>query len=376
MTGVVNNGTVSSATLYNHNRPYTLGFNLVGNPYPSPIDWDAASGWTKTNIDNAVYYFNASTTDQYTGTYSTYINGVSSDGIASNIISSTQGFFVHVTNGTFPVSAQLTFNNSVRTNELSPVFHSFSGQLLRISAGFTDDQIISDAAVVYFDDMAPKPFDKKFDALKLMNTNPDVPNLYAVSEDTAKISVRAMAYPHDSITVQRLGLKTEKPGWITFNARDIQNISQSLHIYLFDAKTNSYQDLRQNPRYRLYLASGDYENRFSIVFSLSELLTNTVNDETFTAYSSGGKLFVNCALSPGQKANLSVTNMLGQLVYKQELSGNGDHQINANFINGVYVVSLYSNKKYILKKFLLKNNDDHLLTIKLLKGIQTALLTC
>ena len=49
---------------------YTKGFNLVGNPYPSAIDWDAASGWTKTNIDNAVYYFKASATDQYGGTYS------------------------------------------------------------------------------------------------------------------------------------------------------------------------------------------------------------------------------------------------------------------------------------------------------------------
>ena len=54
VVGVVNNGSMS-ITLYNHNQPYTLGFNLVGNPYPSPINWNAASGWTKTNIDNALY---------------------------------------------------------------------------------------------------------------------------------------------------------------------------------------------------------------------------------------------------------------------------------------------------------------------------------
>jgi hypothetical protein len=355
ITGVVNNGTVSSV-LYNHNRTYTQGFHLVGNPYPSPVDWDATSGWIKTNIDNALYYFNASTTDQYGGTYSSYINGVSSDGIASNIISSTQGFFVHVTNGSYPVLGQLSFNNSVRVNNLAPVFHSFAGQMLRISAGFADDQTISDAAVVYFDNRALKPFDKKYDALKLMNTNPDVPSLYAISADTARISVRAMTYPQDSITVQKLGLKTEKPGWVTFTARDIQNISQSLHIYLFDAKTNSYQDLRQHGRYRLYLASGNYENRFSIVFSLSELPSNTatVNNETFNAYSSGGMLFVNCTLPAGERASMAVSNMLGQMVYKQEISGNGSHQINTNFMAGVYVVSLYSNKEVHSKKVLIE----------------------
>ena len=59
VTGVVNNGNLSR-TLYNNNNTYTKGFNLVGNPYPSPIDWDAAAGWTKTNIDDALYYFKAS----------------------------------------------------------------------------------------------------------------------------------------------------------------------------------------------------------------------------------------------------------------------------------------------------------------------------
>ena len=38
ITGIVNNGNIS-VTLYNHNNTYTQGMNLVGNPYPSPIDW-------------------------------------------------------------------------------------------------------------------------------------------------------------------------------------------------------------------------------------------------------------------------------------------------------------------------------------------------
>ena len=100
VTGVVNNGTLT-VTLYNHNNTYTKGFNLIGNPYPSPIDWDAAAGWTKTNIDNALYYFKASTTDQYGGTYSTYINGISATGGTTNIIPSMQGFFVHVSRRSF-----------------------------------------------------------------------------------------------------------------------------------------------------------------------------------------------------------------------------------------------------------------------------------
>ncbi|MCK7531371.1 MAG: hypothetical protein MZV63_10205 [Marinilabiliales bacterium] len=106
ITGIVNNGNIS-VTLNNHNNTYTQGMNLVGNPYPSPIDWASVAGWTKSNIDDAIYFFKASTTDQYGGTYSSYVAGISTGGADMNIIPSMQGFFVHVSNGAFPTNRYL-----------------------------------------------------------------------------------------------------------------------------------------------------------------------------------------------------------------------------------------------------------------------------
>ena len=34
-------------------------FNLVPNPYPSAIDWGAASGWIKTNVGGVCYIWSA-----------------------------------------------------------------------------------------------------------------------------------------------------------------------------------------------------------------------------------------------------------------------------------------------------------------------------
>lgn len=358
VTGVVNNGTISTPTLYNHNQPYTQGFNLVGNPYPSPIDWDAPTGWTRTNVDNAVYYFNAGTTDQYKGTYSSYINGISSNGVAGNIIPSMQGFFVHVSNGTYPVAGGLTFTNSVRTNDLSPAFQSFARELVRVSASF-DGEKASDAAVIYMENRARKNFDQKYDALKLINDNTAVPSLYAVANDAAKISIRAMAYPMDSVTTQPLGLKTEKDGWINFNAVDILNISPSLHIYLYDATENVYQDLRSNPHYRLQLKAGEHNNRFSIVFSKKGLNstptpTPTVDENIFHAYSSGGRIFVDSKLS-NEKASLAIYNSIGQIVFKEEFYANGLHQTAARLVNGVYVINIIFNNKVYAKKLQVQN---------------------
>ena len=119
VTGEVNNGNIS-INLQNHNGLYTKGFNLVGNPYPSPIDWDA-TGWTKTNIDDGIYFFTAGTTDQYTGTYTSYVNGISSaDGKSSNIIPSMQGFFVKVSDG--KTTGTLDMTNPVRTIDFNQPF--------------------------------------------------------------------------------------------------------------------------------------------------------------------------------------------------------------------------------------------------------------
>lgn len=353
LTGVVNNQTITAPLLYNHNRPYTQGFHLVGNPYPSPIDWDAASGWTRTNIDNAVYYFTNSTTNQYTGVYSSYINGISSDGVAGNIIPSMQGFFIHVSDGSFPAPAELSINNAARTTDLSPVYYgSSTGRVLRLSAGFNDDEPVSDAAVIYFDSRARKTFDQRYDALKMMNTNPAVPNLYAVSADSAKISIRAMAYPSDSVTMQPLGLKTEKDGWVTFNALQMPDLAGLPYIYLWDAKANVYHDLKQAPRYRINLPAGDYQGRFFIVFKKQQATTTTtpVVTETFTTSVTSGTLTIRSKLSSTEKGRLMVSNMLGQILYNQEVNGTNSYTVPANLANGIYVVSLQSAQGVYSKK--------------------------
>lgn len=56
VTGVVNQGEITLPTQYhNYNDPDNDGWNLVGNPYPATIDWDAANGWEKVNIETGIY---------------------------------------------------------------------------------------------------------------------------------------------------------------------------------------------------------------------------------------------------------------------------------------------------------------------------------
>ena len=345
ITGLVSNGNLSS-TLYNNNQPYTLGFNLMGNPYPSPIDWDASSGWSRTNIDNAVYYFDSGTTSQYTGAYSTYINGVSSDGVAGRIIASMQGFFVHVSNGSYPVTGTFAINNTARVNNLSPVFHKSTASMsaiqriiLRLSANFSDNMNSSDPMVVYFDDNATVAFDKDFDAIKLMNINEQLPNLYSLGSGNMRLVINALPVI-DAHTIIPLGLATEKDGTIIFNIRDMEQWPSNLHLYLTDAEMGTNQDLQLNPVYSIRLKKGIYESRFSlrcIPLNIPGKLNS--EDDIYLIYESGANLFLKIKLVHEQRGILMISNIQGQLITKMAINGNGDYELENLASNVIYVVS-------------------------------------
>lgn len=267
ISGILNTGAISIAVT-NTNRKYTQGFNLVGNPYPSPVNWNAVSGWTRTNLDNAIYYFDTGSTDQYSGTYSTYVNGVSSNGVADSIIASMQGFFVHVTNGTYPVNGTFGANNSVRINS-NPYFHRaglsvrHSGPaLIRFGARF-QGSAQGDPVVVYLDSASTTEFSKSRDAIKFMNTGSSVPNLYLVRPDHENLAIKAFFGIRQLGNIP-LGLEIKTGGMLDLNLMDIQQLPAELEVYLVDLTTGISQNLRQNPVYSVRLDRGRYENRFQL----------------------------------------------------------------------------------------------------------------
>lgn len=361
MSGVVNNGTIST-TLYNRNRKYTKGFNLVGNPYPSPIDWNAG-GWTKTNIDNALYFFNAGNTDRYTGIYSSYVNGVST-GNATNIIAAMQGFFVHVTDpvsvSDYPVSATLGTTNSVRINNLNPVFKSASidpRPAIRLSAGFELNHAIEDAAVVYFDPTASVRFDKEKDALKLKNTDEQVPNIYTLA-DGHKLSINGLSEPSDSVSFIPIGLTTYRDGWINLRAENADELP-FMQVYLSDAETGKYHDLIRSSEVRFYLPRGICESRFKLVFSKAPFTGEYPGAERlFKLIRTDNQVMIKVNLPLGTKGNLMVTDVLGQSLLRKEVSGKETVSIGQKSVTGVYVITLVSGRRTESEKILMRQDYE------------------
>ena len=344
ISGVVNNGPLS-VTLANNNNTYTKGFNLVGNPYPSAIDWDAA-GWTKTYIDDAVYYFKASTTDQYGGTYSSYVNGTSSNpGVATNVIPSMQGFFVHVSDGPpFPVTGTLGVTNSIRINDQAHAFLKSAAAserfLIRATATFTDDVTSSDPTVIYFTNSASPEFDGGFDALKLMNTDMLVANVYSELSDGTRLSVNGLSESADTALLVPLGLRTNRDGEVIFKIMDLENLPGGVRVYFRDKSTGANINMIPDRDYKVALTAGTYNDRFSIAFLKS---TTGIDDpesssDFFTAYASDGMIIANVGILEGKKGEITVYDLRGHPLFVKKVYETGHLEFNAGVLRGIYIV--------------------------------------
>ncbi|MDR9457804.1 MAG: T9SS type A sorting domain-containing protein [Salegentibacter sp.] len=359
LTGEVNNGDYS-LVLENNNGEYTKGFHLVGNPYPSPIDWNA-SGWTKTNIDNQIHFFTAGIDNRYTGTYESFVNGVAQNGgSATSIISSMQGFFVKVSDSdtdTYPVTGTLGINNTTRVNNFTQEFYRNQEpapkSLIRLDASFKGESG-KDGMVIYFENQASQDFESQLDAHKLMNTDVNVPNLYSLSPDGQQLSINAVARPEDKKETIPLGITTERGGTMSISLKDLENLPYDFAVFLKDKEKNKTVDLRKQA-YSFEVKKGENNSRFELLFSNESILTKEdLDDEFFSVFSSDGKMQVELNLEEEKEGVLRLSTVTGQLL--ETKAGRGKEQVSFDGISssGVYFVILEKDGKRYTKKVLIR----------------------
>lgn len=361
ITGEVTNGDIT-VPVFNNDQPYTVGFNLVGNPYPSPVDWDMIDA-LNTNIDNAVYYFSNSDIDQYGGTYVTYINGVSSDGMATNIIPSMQGFFIHVTDGVFPVEGSLVMNNSVRVNNLDHPFiksaEADQTKLLRLSASFSTSPETPDYTVVYFDEQATPEFDGQFDALKLLNTDTNVPSIFSVTPAASRLSINGMPPPGGKTLLVPLGIVTRADGNIIFRVCALDPSLAAMKISLIDSVAGVRRDLALNTEYSVNLKAGDCAGRFFLKFAPGVATTvNRYAEEDpgiIEATANGGILRLKITGVEGYAGSLRIYDLTGRMLHEQAVREPGYYDYQGLRSNGIYIVTYRTGSITASKKVALVN---------------------
>jgi trimeric autotransporter adhesin len=311
-TGTLNQGQVIVKDWYNPTSAilgYTVavgnaavrGFNMVGNPYPSSIDWNtafAATGITRTNINPTIWVFNP-----VTNQYDTYLttssntgtsNGGGTDGTgnATNIIASGQGFFVQAV----PGGASLVFNETAKSvtsqptgsNLLmgTPVAQSPS-QLLRLR--LTIDTLNYDDIVIGFNSNASAKYNGLEDAEYLPGINA-MEGLSSISSDSIALAINYLPLPKQSPQVIKLDVEGRISGRYKFQKTALDAIPQIYEIWLMDNYKKDSLDIRNNSTYAFNLDLTDTnsygKNRFRLVIRQNPALA--IHLLSFTAAKATG----------------------------------------------------------------------------------------
>ncbi len=324
LEGNIRTGTVGSANNMTRSGTDTIyGYNFVGNPFTATLDWDASSGWTKTNIDDATYVYN-------NGNWASYAGGTGTNG-GSRYIAMNQGFFVQVnddgsTAGTLQITTDALVHNATPFLKSGKKERGYD-EILRLEV---NNGALADETVIRLSDDATEGFDGNLDAHKLFSFNTNHPQIFSTAN--GNMSINSLPPATGSIALDVRGADGDN---MTIRATETAGFS---HVYLTDEKEGITTDLVRDNYPFVY--DQNFTNRFTLSFMLNGVDENSVDENIYKVFSSNGQIHV---IQPAQN-NLDITvyNLLGQKI--TELKGNGAVQLIPVSKTGYYVVKVSGNQ--------------------------------
>lgn len=331
LTGTINNDAqyqllpADGFTYTNSN-----GWNLVGNPYPCPVDWTIAAGWTKTNVSNGTYFWNGTT-------YASYVAGVGTNG-GTQFIPPFQGFFVRCTTAT----ADFRVKKAARSlSGLTQNYYKNSVvNTLRLKINDVDE------TVVYLNEDATNAFDSDFDAYKLLSQLDEVPQLYTVNDEVEySINGKANADYVEFPVVAKVATE----GVYTLAISGSETFPSTAAIMLVNTLTGTSIDLKSVSSVSLNLEAGLNSNYVLKIYK-NGLGVEDGKTNNAVVYSAGNTIFFqNC-----ENALVNVYDMVGKQVASTKLNATVNANLSLNCAQGHYLVQIVSDKNAFSTKVSIK----------------------
>ena len=245
LTGTANTGNINLPVSYTNNGlPTDDGWNMVGNPYPSTLDWDSPS-ITKSNINNAIYIWNPDIEQ-----FASYVGGFGTNG-GSRYVASTQAFWVQA-NAASP-SIQVTEASKSTTDATFLKTNNSLPLIFNVQSNYGIDEM-----VINLNDDATTQFDAMYDAGKLASTNTNLPYICSVNNNT-DLSINQ--FPAQEITVP-IKLLTGVSGLHTISIENIEEYSDLNCMFLEDVFTGATYDIFNQQTITVYIYDSTTVARF------------------------------------------------------------------------------------------------------------------
>lgn len=386
-TGIANNGAYTVGIQKSKNtpssdpvKPYTHGYNMIGNPYPSSIDfikfYNLNHGDGTKNSDHilgkAWFWSNVSVAPTNQGgsgyTPNNYAilslagtapatgidNGETSGNPAPNqFIKVAQGFIVEMKGtpptGTDPaLTATLKFDNSIRENNNTGYFYNsktvenINRYWLKLTSPFN---IVNTILVAHMDN-ATNNYDEDYDA-ELLSVGDD--SFYS-KLNSQKLQIQARNNPLNIEDVISLGAKYSTEGTYKISLGIKEGLfSAGQQIYLLDKVTNTYTDLTTQD-YTFSAVKGTDEARFEIVYKNKEVLgTDTISKSDFIVYKDADHFVIKSSQILGK---VELYDASGRLVVSKNSNEKQIRIDSSALSSGVYIIKADNSGNIRTKKLL------------------------
>lgn len=349
-TGVPNNGDISIVLKRTKdsgiNTGAGIGYNLVGNPYPSGIDLRKLFAANTNVIENLAYFWtnNVYTATQLGAGYSNYssnnyavFNGTGGNPATSapggdnttpdGYVAVGQGFIVQAKNknasATSTPDNTLVFKNSYSPgNDLrvAAPSHFFSKQdetpQNRFWIKLISPSNLANTQLIGYLPGATNGFDEKFDAEDISGSS----DLFYSVLGSKQLLIQGRSEIFDSNDVVPVGANFYQAGVYRIAIDRGEGIFGSAQrIFLRDKLLNQYHDLTQG-EYSFTASKGNNDSRFEIVYKEVTLQSNETVKSYFNVYRDGNSFTVSSSKKLGKVMLYDAAGKLIKMLHTKDSS--------------------------------------------------------
>lgn len=325
-------------------------WNFLGNPYQAWINWNNVS---KSGLKNEVWIY-----DAVSSSYKLYSG--------SNIlIPPSQGFWVQ-TNGSSP---SCTYTESSKYISASSNFYRISDDNEAIAPEpLVSDEVLANVreylaneTEIYIKDLisgyrnqaylrytedASLSFDE-FDATTLKLKNLLAPEIYTISMDNHNLALNC--FEGESVVIP-LVVKAKFDGIYEIGLNNLNHLSLYYdEIKLKDPENNTVYDLNAIPGVKLNLNENQQKSLTLILNKKSQYSSFQTFDKNTVNIYRGHESIIIDNLDAKNKYHISVYNLLGQLLYSNQISGQNrltiPSSIKMNNTESIYILNIENNGK-------------------------------
>lgn len=263
LTGVINSGNLSLPVTYTSTAGGASedGWNFVGNPYPSPVDWDDLAGWTKTAIQGN----QISVWDPQKGANGGYRiwNGSTGD-LGNGRIAAGQGFWIKASS-----APTLDINEGAKVTTATSFYRKKEGEEHFLELVMQGNGV-EDQTYIQLNEEARRTLDV-FDGFKLPFI--EGTSIATVSPDNFKLAINVINQISDRETFP-LSIDKLEPGSYLFSVKTAGEFG-NVFVSLMDSFTGTLHDFTTNEPYEFTVTEASLQstNRFVLIIGREQIVT-------------------------------------------------------------------------------------------------------